>query len=166
TVVDGRARIVVDAIDAEDKFVNELETDLEVIDPKTSMVNETITMSQNAAGRYTADFAVDRYGSYMLKAVHKRDGQTVAESTGSVALPYPEEFLSTSIDTEALLHAATVSGGHAEAKPAQLFDPGNEHIDYTQDLWPWVLLFVAGAIVVDTGLKRLRIFGHKALAYR
>lgn len=165
-VVDGRAQIVVDAIDSDDKFVNELETKLEVIDPKTSKVKETITMSQNAAGRYTADFAVDQYGSYMLKAVHRRDGQIVAESTGSVALPYPEEFLSTGINTESLAHAATVTAGHPEAKPAELFEAGDEHMDYTQDLWPWFLLFVAGAIVLDTYLKRLRLFGHKALAYR
>ena len=30
-------------------------------------------MSQTAAGRYTADFKIQNYGSYLLKAVHKRD---------------------------------------------------------------------------------------------
>ncbi len=166
TVEDGRARIVVDAIDNDDKFVNELETKLEIIDPKTSKVAETITMSQNAAGRYVADFAVQRYGSYMLKAIHKRDGKTVAESVGSVALPYPAEFLKTRVNMEGLAHAATVTGGHPQAEPAKLFDPGDEHMDYIQDLWPWVLLFLACGLVLDTYLKRLRIFGHKALPYR
>lgn len=165
-VVDGRAQIIVDAIDNDDKFVNELETTLEIIDPKNSKTTETITMSQNAAGRYIADFSVDRYGSYMLKAVHKRDGKTVAESMGSVALPYPAEFLKTSVNTKTLDHAATVSGGHPQVKPATLFDPGDEHMSYIQDLWPWVLLFVAAALVLDTYLKRLRIFGHKALPYQ
>ena len=40
-----------------------------------------------------ADFAMDRYGSYMLKAVHRRDGRVVAESMGAVALSYPVEYL-------------------------------------------------------------------------
>jgi Mg-chelatase subunit ChlD len=165
SVDDGRARIVVDAIDTEDKFVNELETTLEIIDPKDSKTKESITMTQNAAGRYVADFPVERYGSYMLKAVHKRDGKTVAESMGSVALPYPSEYLKTSINTESLMHAATVTDGHPQPEPDKLFIPGDEKIDYTQDLWPWVLLFVACGLVLDTFLKRLRLFGHKALPY-
>lgn len=166
TVHDGRARVVVDAIDSDDKFVNELETSLEIIDPRDSKTKQSVTMTQNAAGRYVADFAVDRYGSYMLKAVHKRNGKTVAESLGSVALPYPTEYLKTSVHTEAMLHAVTVTDGIAEPEPAKLLDPGDEHIAYTQDLWPWVLLLLAGALALDTYLKRLRIFGHKALPYR
>ena len=165
TVEDGRAQIVVDAIDDDDKFVNELETTLEVIDPKTSKAVESITMHQNAAGRYLADFPVRSYGSYLLKAVHKRDGKTVAESMGSVALPYPAEYLKTSINTEVLLQAATISEGHTQVEPPKLFDPGDQKIDYTQDLWPWVLLFIAIGLVLDTYLKRLRILGHKSLPY-
>ncbi len=165
SVQDGRAQIVVDAIDDDDKFVNELETTLEVIDPKTSKAVESITMHQNAAGRYLADFAVRSYGSYLLKAVHKRDGKIVAESMGSVALPYPAEYLKTSINTEVLLQAATISAGHKQVEPSKLFDPGDQTIDYTQDLWPWVLLFIAIGLVVDTYLKRLRILGHKSLPY-
>ena len=156
---------MVDAIDSDDKFVNELETTLEIVDPKDSKVIESITMHQNAAGRYVADFAVQSYGSYLLKAVHKRDGKTVAESMGSVALPYPSEYLKTSVNTEILAQAATISSGHKQATGPQLFDPGDEKIDYTQDLWPWVLLFVACGLVLDTYLKRLRILGHKSLPY-
>lgn len=165
SVEDRRARVVVDAIDNDDKFVNELETTLEIIDPRDSKTKESIAMVQNAAGRYVAEFPVERYGSYMLKAVHKRDGKTVAESMGSVALPYPAEYLKTSVNPETLLHAATVTDGLPQAEPDKLFDPGDEHIDYTQDLWPWVLLLVACGLVLDTYLKRLRIFGHKALPY-
>ena len=84
---------------------------------------------------------------------------------GSVSLPYPAEFLKTSVDTEVLLQAATISAGHKQVDAPKLFDPGDERITYTQDLWPWVLLFVACALVFDTYLKRLRILGHKSLPY-
>src|SRR4029453_18320784 len=99
----------VGAIDSGDKFVNELDTELQVIDPATNKVTETLPMAQTAAGRYTADFKIQKYGSYLLKAVHKRGGNTVAESLGSVALSYPLEYLMSSADTEALEHAAQVS---------------------------------------------------------
>src|SRR5439155_13807865 len=130
------------AIDSGDRFVNELDTELQVIDPATNKVNQTMAMAQTAAGRYTADFKIQKYGSYLLKAVHKRDGKTVAESLGAVALSYPLEYLPTTPDEEPLRHAAQVSGGHDQAPPAQIWDPGTESVSYTQDLWPWVLLGV------------------------
>jgi Ca-activated chloride channel homolog len=164
-VHDGRAEVTVDAVDVNDKFVNELDTTLEIIDPASSKTVRSVPMVQNAAGRYTADFAVDRYGSYLLKAVHKRRGQVVAESVGSAALPYPLEYFYTAPDDTALRHAAMVTGGMGQAEPKKVFDPGKETIPYTQDLWPWVLLAVAGALVLDTFLKRVRIFGYRTIEF-
>jgi Ca-activated chloride channel homolog len=164
-VHDGRAEVTVDAVDVNDKFVNELDTTLEIIDPATSKVVRSMPMVQNAAGRYTADFAVDRYGSYLLKAVHRRAGHVVAESVGSAALPYPLEFFHTQPDDTALRHAATVTGGMAQAEPRRVYDPGDQTIPYTQDLWPWVLLAVAALMILDTFLKRVRIFGYRTIEF-
>ncbi len=131
-VADGRAQVTVDAIDTGDRFVNELDTELQVIDPATNKVAQTLPMDQTAAGRYTADFKIQRYGSYLLKAVHKRNNQTVAESLGSVALSYPLEYLRTTPDYEPMKHAAQVSGGHDQATSEQMWDPGKESVDYTR----------------------------------
>ncbi|WP_428268352.1 VWA domain-containing protein [Haliangium sp.] len=161
----GQARVVVDAIDNGDQFVDQLDTTLEVIDPRTSQVERRIPMEQTAAGRYSADFSVDRYGSYMLKAVHRRDGQVVAESMGAVALSYPLEYLRTSPDTAPLVHAAEVSGGLSRPTPDRVFDAMGESIRYTEDLWPWVLLLVAGLLLLDLYLKRLRIFGYRTIKF-
>jgi hypothetical protein len=165
SVEDGRAQVMVDAVDADDRFVNGMETTLEILDPTTSKTQRVIPMDQTAAGRYTASFEVDHYGSYMLKAVHKRDGRVVAESLGAAALPYPPEYLRTTPNLEVLQQAATLSGGVSQAKPAVLFDPAGESIDYTEDLWPWVLLFVASVLVIDTYLKRIRIFGYRTIRF-
>lgn len=163
SVEDGRARIVVDAIDVNDAFVNGLDTALEVVDPRTSRTLRTIAMEQTAAGRYAADFAVDRYGSYMLKAVHRRDGQVVAESMGAVALPYPAEYLRTTPDTGPLEHASTVTGGMPRPAPDRMFAAMGESIAYTDDLWPWVLLALACLLLVDIYLKRVRLFGYRTI---
>jgi Ca-activated chloride channel homolog len=165
-VDDGRAQVVVDAIDPNDRFVNELDTVLEVIDPKTNKVTAEIPMDQAAAGRYVADFRVQRYGSYLLKAVHKREGKTVAESMGSVALPYPLEYLKSTPDPEPLQHAATVTGGHDQAKPAQVWSAEGESVSYTQDLWPWVLLGVAILFLLDIYARRVRMFGYRTIKFQ
>ena len=164
-VADGRAMVTVDAIDSGDKFVNALETSLEVIDPATNKTTQTIPMDQTAAGRYTADFKIQKYGSYLLKAVHKRDGKTVAESRGSVALSYPLEYLRTTPDVEAMAHAAQVSGGHDNIKPPELWDPGTESVPYTQDLWPYVLLGIVGLFILDLYAKRVRLFGYRTIKF-
>ena len=165
-VADGRAIVTVDAIDSGDKFVNELDTTLEVVDPATNKTTQTIPMDQTAAGRYTADFKIEKYGSYLLKAVHKRDGKTVAESLGSVALSYPLEYLRSTPDLEPMRHAAQVSGGVDHAEPAQIWDPGKESVDYTEDLWPFVLIGVAGIFLLDLYAKRVRLFGYRTIKFQ
>jgi Mg-chelatase subunit ChlD len=165
-VADGRAQITVDAIDSGDKFVNELDTELQVIDPSNNKVTETFPMAQTAAGRYTADFKIPKYGSYLLKAVHKRNGNTVAESLGSVALSYPLEYLRSTPDTEPLEATARVSGGHDQAKPAQVWDAQGEKVNYTQDLWPYVLIMVAGLLILDLYAKRVRLFGYRTIRFQ
>jgi hypothetical protein len=164
-VSDGRAKITVDAIDAGDKFVNELDTHLEVIDPATNKVTNTMPMSQTAAGRYTAQFKIQNYGSYLLKAVHKRDGKTVAESMGAVALSYPIEYLRTTPNLEPLRHAAQVSGGYNQAEPAQVYDAAGQSVSYTEDLWPYVLIGVVGLFLLDLYAKRVRLFGYRTIKF-
>jgi uncharacterized protein YegL len=164
-VADGRAQVMVDAIDSGDRFVNELDTELQVIDPATNKVSESVAMSQTAAGRYTADFKIQKYGSYLLKAIHKRNGATVAESLGSVALPYPLEYLRSTPDLEPLRHAAQVSHGHDQAQPAQIWDPEKETVSYTQDLWPYVLLGVVVLFLLDLYAKRVRLFGYRTIKF-
>jgi Ca-activated chloride channel family protein len=136
-----------------------------VIEPATGKIAQRLPMSQTAAGRYTADFKIQRYGSYLLKAVHKRDGKTVAESLGSVALSYPLEYLRTTPNLEPMQHAARVSGGMDQADPAKVFDAGGESIRYAADLWPYVLLGVIGLFLLDLYAKRVRLFGYRTIKF-
>lgn len=165
SIDDGRARVVVDAIDAGDQFVNALDTALQVIDPATNQVKQTVPMDQTAAGRYVADFPIERYGSFLLKAVHSRDGKVVAESMGSVALPYPLEYLRTTPDATALTQAALVTGGTSQVTPRDAWATGEESVAYTQDLWPWVLLGMIGLVLLDLYAKRVRLFGYRTIKF-
>ena len=165
TVADGRATVIVDAINDDDRFVNELDTTLEIVDPKNAKKKRIVEMTQTAAGRYTADFAVDRYGSFVLKAIHRRKGRVVAESVGAASLPYPPEYQSTAVDTEALIQAAAVTNGDANPEPAKIFEAKGDSIRYVEDLWPWILLMLAIAIILDVFLKRLRLFGYRTISF-
>jgi Mg-chelatase subunit ChlD len=164
-VVAGVAHVSVDAVSRDDRFVNDLDTTLQIIDPKTNKTVRELPMNQTAAGRYEAEFPVDRYGSYILKAVHKRDNQVVAESQGAVALSYPAEYLRSTPDTAALRQAALITGGTDKPAPAAVFDRSGDPIKYHKDLWPWVLLVTAMLFVIDVFLRRVRLFGYRAVKF-
>ncbi len=161
----GRARVVVDAIDREDRFVNDLATTLVVRDPATLREVRRVPMDQTAAGRYEADFPVDRYGSFILEAEHRRDGREVARSTGAVALPYPAELLRSTPDPAPLTQAATVTGGTIAPEPARIFDAKGATMEHHKELFPYVLLGVAALFVLDVYLRRVRLFGYRAVKF-
>lgn len=165
SIDDGRAQVVVDAIDANDQFVNGLDTKLQVVDPATDQVKQTLAMDQTAAGRYVADFAIARYGSFLLRAIHSRDGKTVAESLGSVSLPYPLEYLRTTPDDSALRQAAVVTGGQDQVAPAAAWKAGEESIAFTRELWPWALLAMVGLWLLDLYARRVRLFGYRTIKF-
>lgn len=165
TVQAGRAHVVVDAQDRNDRFVNDLETSLEVVDPRTAKTIKTLPMVLTAAGRYEAEFPVDRYGTYVLKAQHRRDGTLVAESLGGVALSYPDEYLRSTPDAELLGQAAIVTRGLAQVDAKRAFSSYGETIKYPRELWPEVLLGVLALFLLDVFLRRVRILGYRALPF-
>jgi len=58
-----------------------------------------------------------------------------------------------------------ITGGLNAPEPAQVFAATGESITYTRDLWPWVLLFVTGLLLLDIYLKRIRLFGYRAVKF-
>ena len=90
-------------------------------------------MKQIAPGRYEADFELNGFGSFVLRAEHARrdaDGnrKPFATSTGRVSNPYPREYASFEPDVEKLTRAASVGGGTIDPNPSAVFDPGGEKI--------------------------------------
>jgi uncharacterized membrane protein len=165
-VVAGVVHATVDAFDASDQFDNNLESKLIVQGPEPGGASRIVPMRQIAPGRYEASLALDRYGSFLLRAEHGRraeDGTTVpvAVSYGHVSYPYPPEYASFEPNVELLARAAEVSGGARDPSPSAAFDPAGESVVSYQDLWP---RFVGAAIVlflVDLLVRRVRLFDRK-----
>lgn len=159
----GEAQVTVDAIDRADRFINGLDSTLTVLDPRHPGQKLTIPLQQTAAGRYEATLRLPSYGSFLLRANHRLDGKTLAESVSSLSVPYPREYLDLVQDEDRLWRTARVGGGLADPSPAALFDPGTEQMRYHRDLWPWVLYVVLGLFLLDVLLRRVRIFGYAPL---
>jgi uncharacterized membrane protein/uncharacterized protein YegL len=169
----GHVRTYIDAVGADDKFQNGLDSKLVVVGPQPSGEKKTLPMRQTAPGRYEADFPLDRYGSFLLHASLEKavdDGKggvkmvQVAESFGHVSNPYPREYLALAPDRATLAQAADVTGGKMDPDRKLFFDAAGETITYHEDLWS---RFIGAAIVVyllDLLVRRLRIFDRKRTA--
>ncbi len=166
----GHVKASIDAIGADDKFQNGLDAKLEVKGPLPSKTVRKVPMPQTAPGRYTADFPLDHYGSFVLHAALQKsidDGKggfktaTVAESFGHVTNPYPREYLALAPDTTTLARAAEVTGGKLDPTPKDFFDPAGQTITYHQDLWSRFVAAAIGVYLLDLLVRRLRIFDRK-----
>lgn len=166
-VADGEVRVAVDAIGADDQFLNGLESTVHVEGPMgargpgAERVEADHVLHQTAPGRYEARFPLEAYGSFVLTAEHTRDGATVAESTAQLVNPYPREYMTLEPDVGLLTRAASVTGGSTAPSVAQLFDPGDEHIRHHEELWPKLLFLALFLFVLDLALRRVRLFDRK-----
>jgi hypothetical protein len=162
-VVDGRIQATVDAFTAQERFENTLRPELTITGTDSAFEPVTRPMLQIAPGRYQAEFDLDHYGSFRLKAKHFReeeDGElkAVGVSFGHVSHPYPLEYASFEPDLERLELAARGGDGLVDPEPAALFDPGDERIEFQEPVWQRFIQWALGLFLFDLLLRRVRMF--------
>lgn len=163
TIEQGRARVVVDAIDDEDRFINDLDSKVMLTSPDGE--KETITLRQTAPGRYEASVPLTDYGSYNLKAQHDKDGDTIAVSMGTISYPYPQEYLFTEPNRDVLRRGADIARGETDPEVATLFDPMGEEVKFRKELWPFFILAAIALMLLDLMFRRLRLGGKTELPW-
>ncbi|MCB9532328.1 MAG: VWA domain-containing protein [Myxococcales bacterium] len=159
TVDEGVAVLSVDAIDANDRFVNGLTSEVEVTRPDGT--RDSVTLTQVAAGRYEGRLPLDAYGPYLLRAEHSMDGAAVATSFGAVTYPYPDELLTFEPNREPGRQAAALTGGAIDPTPAALWDSRGEQVEYRRELWPYCLFAAVALLVADLLFRRLRVVSQR-----
>ncbi|MEZ4337387.1 MAG: VWA domain-containing protein [Sandaracinaceae bacterium] len=167
-VIEGEARVVVDAIGVEDEFLDGLDSTVHVEGPmgrradgEAPRIDRDLPLRQTAPGRYEARFPLPQFGSFVLTAEHQREGRTIAESHAQLVNPYPREYATFEPDVALLERAARVTGGDVDPTPAALFDPGDEHIRHHEELWPKLLFGALILFLLDLALRRVRLFDRK-----
>jgi uncharacterized membrane protein len=163
TVEQDAARIVVDAIGDDDRFINDLTSTVAITGPDGK--TENVQLQQTAAGRYEATVPLDAYGSYALKANHDKGGDTLAVSLGTISYPYPREVMFTDANTALLRRAADVGNGKTNPEATELYDPMGEEVKYRRELWPYFVLLALALLVLDLGLRRIRLSGETDISW-
>ncbi|WP_437630915.1 VWA domain-containing protein [Sorangium sp. So ce854] len=171
-IVDGELRASVDAFGADDRFENNLTSRLSIIGPEPGGATRVLDMRQTAPGRYETALALDRYGSFLLRAEHLREGEDgslrpVAVSYGHVSNPYPREYASFEPELATLEKAAVSTGGGVDPNGvAAIFDPAGEKVTFHEELWPRFIYAAMAVFLLDLFVRRVRLFDRKFVARR
>jgi Ca-activated chloride channel homolog len=166
SVSDGRAYASVDAFGPDGAFDNDMQSTLIATGPLPGGERRELPLRQTAPGRYQADFELDGYGSFLLRAEHyKIDAEgrkaPVAVSFGQVSQPYPREYATLEPNRALLSRAALASGGQFDPTLAALYDPGAEVVAYQRPLWQRFILVALVCFILDLLMRRVRLFDRK-----
>ncbi len=87
TLKDGQVRLIIDALDKDDNFLNFLNVSAAVVSP--TMDSTELSVRQTAPGRYVGEFTADKSGSYFLTIM---PGAGMAPIRTGINVPYSAEF--------------------------------------------------------------------------
>lgn len=172
TRVDGsRVRATVDAFTADERFDNSWSSRLLVRQAGAKHSPREIAMRQVAPGRYEADFELDRYGTFLLRAQHSRRTEhgtlePAGVSFAHVSNPYPREYASFEPDVDRLRGAVLAGGGSLDPSAEQIFDPAGEKIVRHSQLYRRFVLVALLLFILDLLVRRVRLFDRKVGAKR
>jgi uncharacterized membrane protein/Mg-chelatase subunit ChlD len=156
---DGKATIVVNALDKSSEFLNLLPLEGTLIRP--NLAGETLALKQTEPGKYEATFDAEQYGAYFLRIGYQRpDGGQVFVSTG-LNVPYPPEYRDVASNADLLENVASLSGGRVlswdNIAQADFFPPVATMPLRLRSAWPVLLLAALCTFLFDVAVRRIAI---------
>jgi uncharacterized membrane protein len=158
-VRNGQSVLVVDARDASGAFINGLNMEAAVVDPRLQA--QTIPLKQIAPGQYEATFDPKNEGAYFIRiggSGTSASGITtaVAQTTGWV-FSYSPEYRLHDTNTNLLNDVIRLTGGSFvdTSRPELVFNHNITETHAAASLWPWLLLAVTILLPFDIGVRRV-----------
>lgn len=164
---DGRVQIVVNAMDANDQFLNFLDMNATAIGPDLKPIS--VPLRQQAPGRYIGEFAPEQSGSFMVSVSPGPGKPTI---TTGVTVPFSDEYRVRQANLRLLEQIAsqTPSGGEsgqvfppleadsiADVLAFDTYRPGIPPAKSLQDIWPLAVLLGASLFFADVFVRRVSV---------
>ena len=152
-----RLRVAVDALDEDDRYLAGMLALAKVTRPDGTQAE--VPLTEVAQGRYEAALPLDALGPYdVAVTLRARADQPVLASGRATAVhPYPDEYRLADGKSAVLAALATATGGKLASGPADWLDSrGATHKDW-QWLWPQLVWWALGLLLLDLALRRVRL---------
>jgi len=149
---EGRTAVLsVDAVAKTGGFLNDVRTEVRIIDPGQKI--SVIDVPQVGPGAYEVRVPLTKRGTYVFHA----SSEGVSGASGMLAYSYPEELHFYPPNVAKLRTISTETGGVFQPKGAEIFDPGGATTMVPTALWPWLAAFGLGLYLFDVLLRRVRL---------
>lgn len=151
-------RLQVEALDSAGDFLNFLNLQAVVVDPKGQ--RQAVRLEQKGPGRYEASFPAREVGAYMVNLLDLFEGQVRGSQTLGASLNYSPEFRSSGSNTPLLQRLAEAGGGRVLNPDNPLDNPflhDRRRTHQPRDLWWWLLMAAVVLFPVDVGLRRIQL---------
>jgi Mg-chelatase subunit ChlD len=156
-----RATVTLDAVDPSGRFLNGVESEMTIIDPRLG--ERKLPLVQTAPGRYVAEFDTPHSGAYHLNLSQRAagGGSVIHQQTRGLTVGYSDELRLRPTNTELLQQIATATGGRFDPKPNEaLLDAPSQSASprlaqQTRPLWPELVMLALTLFVFDVALRRI-----------
>ena len=163
TAIEGDTLVVsVDAIDADDRFIDGMTHTVDVTGPEGATT--AMTMRQVAAGRYEGRMTMPALGPYSIKGSHRAPGDDdgdVRESRATVAWPFPDERLVGPPRLQEVAAMANATGGLENPSTEALIAPRDSTTVREKPIWPTLIPWMLIALILDVLMRRVRIVDRR-----
>jgi len=155
----GRGRVILDAVDADGRFVNQARVTRTPIDPDPSAGPDRryrpLVVEQVAPGRYAAEFPAPGPGPHFFQVDVEHNGRSIYTRRRGLVVGYPDEYRTRPADQDLLRAIADATGGTYDPSPDEVVAPSATTVPRTTLLWPYFLASAAVIFVVDVAVRRV-----------
>lgn len=151
----GQAVVEMQAFTPKGDPINFLQPELQVSAPTHESL--TLTLQQEAPGRYVGRFPLREIGDYLLTMVEKQPDGTIRTLTTGFAIPYPSEYRFTRANLPLINRIAEITGGKVDPQPSEVFRTPKRLGRSVRDLWRSFLWLALLLLLADITLRRVVI---------
>jgi hypothetical protein len=153
----GRGRLIVDAVDAQGRFVNFLRMDGRIVSPDNK--GTAVDVRQTSPGRYEGSFDARQTGVSLLHVAYQdpQTGEQGFTATG-VAVPCPPEYRKLDSDLPRLRRLAAATGGRmlsGDAVLDRVFTSSLPPAVRLRPLWEYLLATAFALFFLDVAMRRV-----------
>jgi hypothetical protein len=149
----GAAKMDLEAIDPEGRFLNASDVTITVIGPDGGA--HQLPVPQVAPGCYRTTFGTPGPGAYSMEVRLEHQGRLVYVQRRAVVVDYPDEYRTRPTNDSLLKKIAEGTGGVYDPDPAALLAPPAQTVPRTTLLWPYCLIAAAVIFTIDVAVRRI-----------